>query len=247
LKWGLSVVSLFILLAASASGQATPAPSFDVSTVKLSKASSGSVSGIRTGNGSIDAQNVTLKRCILGAYGVGPQQVVGGPEWVDTIRFDIVAKSDQRGADEDVMLQGLLAERFELALHKESKVMRAYVLEVGKDGPKLERAEAGESNTNSMSSSSVITMELAHTSMEMLAKQLSRRLDRAVVNNTGLEGVYNFKLQWTPDSARQADSNATDYGSIFDAIQQQLGLHLRSDNVAVEAIVIDHAAMPTDN
>jgi uncharacterized protein (TIGR03435 family) len=248
LNKALSVAALFImLLSAPARGQASPAPSFDVSTVRLSKAPPGSVSGIRTGNGSLDGQNVTLKRCIIGAYGVGPQQVIAGPEWVDSIRFDIVAKSDQPGADEDVMLQGLLAERFELVLHRETKVMRAYVLEAAKNGPKLERADTGESNTNSTSSSSVITMELARTSMEMFAKQLSRRLDRPVVNNTGLEGLYNFKLQWTPDSARQSDGTAVDYGSIFDAIQQQLGLHIRPDSVPVETIVIDHAAMPTDN
>lgn len=231
-------------------GQPAVVQEFEVATVKPSKADSTSTSGIKTGHGRLDAENVTLKRCIMGAYGVGPQQIAGGADWMDSDRFDILAKADQPINEDSVlmvMLQRLLADRFKLALHREKKTISAFVLEADKKGPKLEKAEAGEASTNTSSSNTGVTIYARNTDMDLFAKVLSRKLDLPVVNHTGLEGIFNFKLHWTPDSAMGANHGATDEVSIFTGIQEQLGLRLRSEKTPVEVLVIDHVEKPSEN
>ena len=141
-------ISVLVLCAASVLGQA-PVPQFDVAAIRPSHTPADSGSGIYTGHGKVRAENVTLKRCIIGAYGVGPNQVFGGPDWLDSDRFEIDAKID-RGINDsrvlDQMLQALLADRFKLIMHRENRTITAYVLDLAKNGPKLEKAEGGESN-----------------------------------------------------------------------------------------------------
>src|SRR5437016_4048309 len=136
-------------------GQSGAGLRFEVASIKPSMADSANSSGIKTGHGRLTASNVTLKRCIMGAYGVGPSQISGGPDWLDSDRFEISAKADQPINDDTVlmvMLQGLLAERFKLVLHRETRTLPAFVLEVAKSGPKLEKAEPGEARTNTSTS-----------------------------------------------------------------------------------------------
>jgi uncharacterized protein (TIGR03435 family) len=124
------------------------AQQFEVASIKPSSAATGSTSGIKTGHGRLDAHNVTLKRCIIGAYGVGPHQISGGPAWFGSEHF---AKADQPIDDDAslmLMLRKLLEERFHLVLHHATKQMPALVLEVAKNGPKMERSAAGEAGTN---------------------------------------------------------------------------------------------------
>ncbi len=144
---------------------------------------------------------MTLKRCIMGAYAVGPNQILGGPDWLDSDRWEITAKADRLINDDGVMmvmLQGLLAERFKLALHRETRMMPALVLEVGRNGPKLEKAEDGDSKTNTSSGSGGVIVDARCTGMDSFAKILAREMDLPVVNHTGLKGIFNFKLEWTP-------------------------------------------------
>jgi uncharacterized protein (TIGR03435 family) len=214
-----------------------------VASVKPSNADPSS-SGIHTGHGRLDASNVTLKRCIMGAYGVGPHQIFGGPDWVESERFEIKAKADRATDDDDVlmvMLQSLMTERFKLALHRETRTIPALVLEVAKDGPKLERAEAGEAGTNTSTSNTRGVIDAHNTSMDLFARVLGRQMELPVVNQTGLKGVFNFKLQWTPEGA------AMEGASMFTAIQEQLGLRLRSRRSPVEILVIDHVEKPSEN
>ena len=231
--------------------QSSPSQQFEVSTVKPSNAFSDSSSGINTGHGLLDAQNVTLQRCIIGAYAVGPHQVFGGPDWVYSDRFDIVAKADQPINDDDVfmaMLQGLLADRFKLTLHRETKIIRAFVLEVDKKGPKLEKTEGGDSDTKtSTSNTGRVKINAKNTDMDLFAEVLARKMDLPVVNQTGLKGIFNFTLQWTLDSAPPSDRQTADNVSIFAALQEQLGLRLRSAKAPVEVLVIDHVERPTAN
>ena len=83
--------------------------------------------------------------------------------------------------------------------------------------------------------------------MDLFAKALAREMDLPVVNHTDLEGVFNFKLHWTPDKAMPADGRATEGASIFTAIQEQLGLRLRAEKAPVEILVIDHVEKPSEN
>jgi len=219
------------------------AQQFEVASIKPSSADRNASSGINTAYGRLDAHNVTLKRCIMGAYGVGPHQILGGPGWLDSDRFEILAKAEQPISDDAalmVMLQAILAERFKLALHRETRDVPALVLEVSKNGPKLEKAELGQAVTNTSSSKTGVVIDARNCDMESFAKIISRKMDLPVVNHTGLEGNFNLKLQWAPDNADAGPS-------IFTAIQEQLGLRLRSQKAAVEIIVIDHAEKPSEN
>lgn len=226
---------------------------FEVASIKPSNSSPNSSSGIKTGHGRLDANNVTLKRCIMGAYGVGPHQIFGGPDWLESDRFEISAKADQPINDDDVlmvMLQSLLAERFKLTLHREIRTIPALVLDVAKNGPKLEKAEAGEAGTNTSNSNTGSMIDAHNTGMDLFAKVLARQVDLPVVNHTGLEGVFNFKLQWIREIATSATppAGATPDGpSIFTAIQEQLGLRLHSEKAPVEILVIDHLERPSEN
>ena len=223
---------------------------FEVASVKPSTSDSRSPSGMSTGHGRIDAKNVTLKRCILGAYGVGPHQISGGPDWLDTDRFEILAKAEQPIDDDAalvVMLQSVLAERFKLVLHRETRSVSALVLDVAKGGPKLEKAEGGRSTTNSSNGSGGLTIDARNTDMSSFARILARHTDLPVVDQTGLEGVFNLKLHWTPDRVTSSDRTAPDGPSLFTAIQEQLGLRLRAQKAPVEVLVIDHSERRSAN
>ena len=230
-------------------GQPVTALRFEVASVKPSKADPGA-SGIKTGHGRLDAKNVTLKRCIMGAYGVGPHQIVGGTVWLDAVLFEICSKADQSTDDDTVlmsMLQDLLGERFKLTLHREKRTIRALVMEVGKNGPKLEKAEPGEAGTNTINGKTGLIIDAHNTDMDLLARVLAREMDLPVVNRTGLEGIFNFKLQWARETSRPSDGGGVEGASTFTAIQEQLGLHLRADKAPVEVLVIDHVEKPSEN
>jgi uncharacterized protein (TIGR03435 family) len=232
-----------ILLAGAARAQ-----QFEVASIKPSKAATDSTSGIYTGHGRLDAQNVTLLRCIMGAYGIGPREVSGGPDWIDSDRFDILAKADQpvnQDAALMVMLQTLLADRFKLAFHRETRTIQALVLEVAKNGPKLEKADPGEASTNTSGNNAGITIEARKLDMDSLARALARQTKMPVLNGTALEGTFNFQLSWASDQA--APLAGDDRPSLFTAIQDQLGLRLRSEKTPVEILVIDHAEKPSEN
>jgi uncharacterized protein (TIGR03435 family) len=241
-----AITSLVICISALY-GQAAVGPQFEVASIKPSSADPRS-SGINTGNGRLTASNVTLKRCIMGAYAVGPNQVLGGPDWLDSDRFEIAAKAEQPVGDHLLMtiLQTLLAERFKLVLHRDTKPVQAYVLGVGKNGPKLEKGDGQGAKTDNGRGNLVVT----NATMDRFAEILSRQMDLPVVNQTGLEGVFNVKLKWTPENARPAapaEAPATEGPSIFTAIQEQLGLRLHAQKVPIEVLVIDHAEKPSAN
>jgi uncharacterized protein (TIGR03435 family) len=225
-------------------------PQFDVATIRPYTGDSAFSSGIETRHGRLNAQNVTLKRCIIGAYGVGPHQVFGDPDWIDAEPFDIQAKSEQLIEDDAVMnqmLQALLADRFKLALHSETRTTQAYVLEVDKKGPKLDKAGGGDSSTStSTGKAGRVTIQALNTDMDLFAKILSRKVDLPVVNQTGVNGIFDFTIHWTPDTIRPSDQTADDV-SIFAALPEQLGLHLRATKAPVEMLIIDHVEKPSDN
>ena len=230
------IVLLFCVAAAYAQ------PRFEVASIKPSPDESSNNSGGRSGNGRLTMTNVTLKRCIMGAYGLGPNLIVGGPAWLEVDRWAIVAKADKPVGDSTLMamLQTLLSERFKLAVHRETRTVQAYVLEVAKNGPKLEKSSDEKAQTNNGRG----LIEARALTMAAFAERLSRQMDLPVVNQTGLDGAFNLKLEWTPESAQTAADPSV---SLFTAIQEQLGLRLRAQKVPVEMLVIDHAEKPSEN
>jgi uncharacterized protein (TIGR03435 family) len=234
----------------AAYGQPAVTPRFEVASIKPSNVDTASSSGIKTAHGRLDGYNVTLKRCIMGAYSVGPQQISGGPDWLESDRYEILAKADQPINDDAVMmvmLQGLLAERFKLVLHRETRTIPALVLEVARNGPKLEKAGDGEAVTNTSTSKTGVHIDARNTDIDLFARILARKTDQPVVNHTGLKGIFNIQLHWTPESATPPAGGAMEEASLFTAIQEQLGLRLRSQKAPVEVLVIDHAEKPSGN
>jgi uncharacterized protein (TIGR03435 family) len=142
------------------------------------------------------------------------------------------------------MLGALLQDRFQLKTHDETKEMEVYRLVVAKGGPKLKRIE----KATGVSGKSTKTAEQvsARTTLAGFAEYLSGRLDRPVVDQTGLTEAYEIQLAWTPDTAdAPTDSNSP---SIFTAIQEQLGLRLTAGKMSVRRLVVDHIEKnPTDN
>ena len=205
----------------------------------------------RSGKGAKISRTLDLTSLIFwpcfGPVSRRPHQIAGGPDWLDSDRFDISAVADpsidaNSDAALDLMLQNLLADRFKLALHRETRSLSSYVLEVPKNGPKLEKAAGGESRTHTNGNNARISIEAENTSMDGFAKVLAREMDRPVVNQTGLEGHFNLKLRWARDGA-----GVTELPSIFTALEEQLGLRMRAEKVSVEVLIIDHAEKPSEN
>jgi uncharacterized protein (TIGR03435 family) len=194
----------------------------------------------------LTCRNVTLKRCIVGAYGVLPDRVLGGPDWIDIDRFQISARPDQPSGDKAMMalLKTLLAERFKLVLHRESRPGETMVLEVAGNGPKLQ--PAGDSDSHSWKNMHD-HLEATKITMGELAEIMSRNLNLQVVDRTGLSGTFNFTLRWNAN-----DANVHDRDEAFailrlemsQAIVRQLGLSLKVRRMPVEVLVIDHAEKP---
>jgi uncharacterized protein (TIGR03435 family) len=245
-----------VLMSISVFGQ-SPAtlPSFEAASIKPNKSGDRKVS-IRRSPGRFTTSNTTLKMLITFAYDIRGHQLSGGPGWLDSDRYDIVAKADGANPSEaelKQMVQMMLADRFQLTIHRETKEMPVYALVVGKNGPKLHEAE-GTGPQMSMGRGQLTAKKV---SMELFAKQLGNQLGRSVVDNTSLNGDFDFKLEWTPDSGQPmgpkeggvdgpapADASGP---TIFTAVQEQLGLKLEAQKGPVEILVIDRAEKASEN
>lgn len=227
---------------------AAKAPAFEVASVKLTQHgrnadgyAESSVDNPSPGN--LVATNASLEECIRWAYDVKEYQI-SGPAWLnsDEASYDIVAKAGTAAPRKEIrlMLQTLLAERFQLKLHRETRMLPVYHLVVGKGGQKLGAAGL-DADYRTFSSGG--TLEATHTPMAVFAEVLSRETGRPVFDKTGIPGAFDFKLEYSPDSS--SNSNRP---SIFTALQEQLGLKLESQKGPVEVLVIDHAErLPTAN
>jgi uncharacterized protein (TIGR03435 family) len=126
------------------------------------------------------------------------------------------------------------------------RTISALVLEVAKNGPKLAKAETGEPSTNTSTSNTRVLIDAQNTDMDSFARILARKTDLPVVNHTQLAGTFNFKLSWTPESARLAEG-APEGASMVTAIQEQLGLKLDATKAPVDVLVIDKVSKPSEN
>ncbi|HWD00674.1 MAG TPA: TIGR03435 family protein [Candidatus Sulfopaludibacter sp.] len=231
-------------VSAAEAQESTPPADFEAASIKRSTATGEGASFDRRA-GMLSIRNATLQACIREAYGVSDSQIVG-QRWLKPDRYDIVAKmpSGISGtAAQHGMLQRLLAERFKLALHRETREMQVYRLVAAKNGPQIQPVEAAAGGIGTGSGK----VNAQVIPMSRLAEFLGReqaRLDHPVVDATGLSGLYTFTLEWTPDDRQNAGSPGT---SIFAAIQEQLGLKLEAGKGQVEAIVVEHAETPTGN
>jgi len=183
---------------------------FDVASVKPNQSGDGGTH-ISHDGGTLMITNATLKYCILRAYSLADAQVAG-PAWLDSERYDIMAKA-AADADNDqhrLRLRTLLAERFHLTFHRETKEIPVYALVVAKDGPKLKKPESASSDGGNMASSPGRVTGTG-VSIDRLAAFLGEpraALGRMVVYQTGLAGAYSFTLNWTPDGVNPSGRDA---------------------------------------
>jgi uncharacterized protein (TIGR03435 family) len=237
---------MIMACATPAVAQTTSLPSFEVASIKQRIPDSDS-STYRTTTGRLEMRNQTLKRCIQIAYALKAEQVSGGPEWIDSDRFDIDAKAEApvTGQELMLMLQSLLKDRFKLLFHREMKSFPGYSLVVAKGGLKVHEVTAGLARTNTRRGS----MVAEKMSLNGLARTLANILGVPVLDKTGIPGVFDMKLEWSPDDSvspppANGSGEAMSSGSLFTAVQEQLGIRLQSEKVPLDVLVIDAAERP---
>lgn len=227
--------------------------SFEAASIKPNRSGSGSSSTHRS-RGQITMENVTVRKMTLMAYGIPDDReyALAGPDWLGGDRFDVVARHPGDSTPEQLraMLQDFLAVRFHLALHREMRQLPQYVLVVAKGGPKIQPVTGpGGSDTRSAAG----RLEASRITIQHLADLFARFLGQPVVNETGLQGVYSFTLEWSPDETVRMgpgpETAASSTGpSLFSALQEQLGLKLEGRKGPVEVLVVDHIdRTPTEN
>lgn len=246
---------ILVSFCATLVGQQAPGPlAFEVASIKPSLDPPGSVVGIFESKGRINAKNVTLKRCVRGAYDIPEPQIVGGPKWADEDRYYIEAKAAVPAGDHELMLmlQTLLADRFKLVLHREQRAIPGYRLVLGKGGLK---AQVTAPDRGSVGHSRRGRIEAEGCTLSQLALKLAEALKQPVLDATGVAGKFDLKLEWTPDDLQAKPPTADQRPggspesrpSIFAALQEQLGLKLESSKVPAEVLVIDSAEKPSAN
>ena len=220
--------------------------SFDVISIRPNRSGSGD-SGENTERGRLTVTNDTVKELIQLAFGVKAFQITGGLGWLSTAPFDIVATT---GTAEDItderlapLLQSLLADRFGLKFHRETKESTVYSLVVAKGGPKTAvNTGEGGSSSNTNSKNGMATMVVSHMTADRLASRLERQVGRRVTDHTGLTAAYDFTLTWSQDQSTDPTGP-----SLFTALQEQLGLKLDSAKGPVDMVVIDAVERPSEN
>ncbi len=212
--------------------------------------------------GRIDYSNVTLKMVLVQAYGVRGDQIQA-PDWLSTERFDITAKLNPNTTKEQfsLMLQNLLASRFKMAIHHVPKEYAVYAVGIARSGHKLKESAHGRTGDSPPGVSSgntqpgpAIHLEAGHLDArrvsvhDLLEATLAGRMDRPVVDLTGLTGVFDLTLDWLPVEVQQDTGVSDNSAGIVSALQRQLGLTLQGRTIPMDTIIVDHAErIPTAN
>jgi len=239
-------------------------PGFEVASIKASDPAV--AMAIRRSGYRMAFTSTSLQFLITWAYDIHSERLYGKPNWLDSVRYDVIANASQddkpapprqpgQPTELQKMMQSLLAERFKLVIHRETRELPMYALVVAKGGPRIRLTEApavmGQQPFSMPGRGRLIGTQV---SAEMLAKVLSDQLGRSVQDQTGLQGVFDFKLEWEPEpSPAHMNGMLTPVeisagSSLFTAIQEQLGLKMEARKGPVEVLVIDHIqSAPTEN
>jgi uncharacterized protein (TIGR03435 family) len=239
-------------VAAFSQAQQAASPSFSAALIKLNRSGNNGRQSMTPGRMSFSS--VSLKECIMSAYELRNYQVAG-PAWLSTDRFDIVATADGPASDADLraMLKTLLADRFRLRVHVEARELAAYRLISTKNGPKLTLAATDQASGYALDGGSVVFHAI---SMSAFAEYLSRLapIDRPVIDETGIDGLFDFKLKLfetrpdMPVSELKRAFYEWDQGtSIFTDLQEQLAMKLQPEKAPINVVVVDSVAKPSEN
>ena len=238
------VVGLAVLGLIVPGGRSQSAPEFDVASVKPQDPGGGSPHVSIAGDpGRLAFTNITVRGLIREAYGLKIYPPLRGPDALSTDRYDVIAKVPPDASKEQrmLMLQRLLAERFKLVVHRETKELPIYRLVTGKDKPKL-RAVEDDGTAPETGSGDGHQIKAHHISMNLLAATLQGWIGDIVVDATGLTGLYDLNLDFNFD-----ESMSSEGPTIFEAVQRQLGLKLEAGKGPVDVVIIDHVEKPSVN
>jgi uncharacterized protein (TIGR03435 family) len=247
-----------LLASAVLSAQQAPPPgadesaSFEVASVKPNTSRISNALPPSRANGSYSASNVALKSLIANAYDVRIFQIEGGPDWLTAERFDIIARGREGTPDRlrPAMLRTLLAERFKLVAHFETREQQVYALVLlrsdGRLGPELKPSAPGSGSASgpfAAVGNGVARINGNRVPMDIFAIVLTGSVfNQRVINRTGLSGEFDLDLRFTPELS---STTAPELPSIFTAVQEQLGLRLQSERAPVPVLVIDSVQRPT--
>jgi uncharacterized protein (TIGR03435 family) len=246
--------------------QPEPKLAFEVASIKPGNLSDPRFGFFLQPGGRLTASNVSLKRLISYAYDVRDHQIAKGPSWFDSDIYTIEARPDSsftlpagslppgppspaQSAPIRLMMRSLLADRFKLTFHRESRELPVFELALAGGGSRLKDAtDASQNLPDGLLRGGRGQVSGKAVPMWVVTFMLTQEVGRSVVDKTGLSGHYDFELTWTPDTLRRVDSDALpEAPSLFTAIQEQLGLRLESARGPVEVLVIDHAEKPDAN
>jgi len=249
-----------LFLPATCIGQdAANSPAFEVAAVTPCEPGTLEPPGQRMGmvrftypGGRFVARATTVECLLEWAYGLLPSQHSRGPAWMDNARYDIIAKAPGKATDDEMkrMTQTLLAERFQLRFHRERREAPVLILGLGKTAPKLSPPREGEvqalrvlpqtDHDEKIASYRVVATRF---SFQQLNLTFARQLERVIVNETGLEGDFDFTLEFTPDESRP---NPLDPSLVITAMRDQLGLAVKARKGLVDFLAIDHVEKVVD-
>jgi uncharacterized protein (TIGR03435 family) len=238
-------------------------PAFEVATIKPSKPDEPNKVFL-LGRRRFKVANADLSDLITFAYGVHSKQVIGAPAWAAADKFDIEAEPDGEGVPSidqyRVMLQKLLGERWQLSFHHDRREMPVYILSVAKAGAKLTPSLGNDIGLPGLGFRGRIGGDVAafNATIGDFINFMTRnvKLDRPMIDRTGITGRYDFTLDWTPDDSQfggtggkltpPAESPST-LPSLYTAMQEQLGLRLEATKAAADVLVIDRVEKPSEN
>lgn len=260
----LALAAALVLLPNIQAQTTSPRPkfeAFDVATVKLVDHDPKGGRYFRMENAHRwIAKDYTLPLLIAAAYDLNTRTISGGPDWVDSAHFDIVAITpgdvQPNRIEQMAMLRKLLADQFQLTFHRQSREFSLYELQVAKGGPKLKVSTAPAEEAPQLISTvypQKIHLPARNATMQDFVFMLQRAmLDRPVTDKTGLTARYDFDLEWAPDETQfggEVPVASADAPSppLFTALPQQLGLKLVAARGPIDALIIDHATQPASN
>jgi bla regulator protein blaR1 len=203
-----------------------------------------------------------LRTLVQFANGIHPRQISNGPSWLDSDRYDVTIKPDRDGAPSiaqmRVLVQKLLADRFQLVSHREKKELSVYAITIARGGPKLTPHGGPASNQPGFGFGRGMLNIRNSTMAEFAGFLQANILEQPVVDQTGLTDRFDFNVKYTPDVAQLANlpagvpppppvNEADAPPDLFTAFQQQIGLKLENTKAAVDVVVIDKVEKPSDN
>lgn len=270
---GIAVATVLFSLTEPRQGQARPTAGADAPQTSAADPQSFETASIRpsgqatrgtpvdvmqvTPGGRWTASAVSARKLMETAFDVKPFQISGGPAWLVSQRYEITAKAETPSISPEqlkVLLQSLLADRFKMKFHRETKELPIYAMVVGKDGHKLQKSakepEAGQTGSIRMTGAGLVGQMVE---VSAIPNALTRLLDRPVVDMTAIKGYYDFTLQIPPEvmmARRMQAANVTvndgsmlpsapSGSAIFKAVEDQLGLKLEPKKSPFEILVID--------